>query len=108
MTDRGGSSADTTSGEQWPHITRQDVYNIQMALLRNHGYGARRVDAGPDKDPMIHVVDNADRTVLAMKVSNDGLNWVVCVNGGKPFVLPLTIGCADLADRVVAEVRKPH
>jgi hypothetical protein len=26
------------------HITREDVYNIQMALLRNHGYFVREVD----------------------------------------------------------------
>jgi hypothetical protein len=108
VTGRRPGAAIATSGEPWPHITRQDVYNIEMALLRNHGYGARRVDVGPDKDPMIQVIDATDRAVMTIKVSSDGLNWVVGGHGEKSFVMPLSTGCADLAERIVAEIRKPH
>ena len=79
-----------------------------MALLRNHGYGARRVDVGPDKDPMIQVTAGTDRVVMTIKVSSDGLNWVIGGHGQKSFVMPPSTGCADLAERIVAEIRKPH
>jgi hypothetical protein len=57
------------------HITREDVYNIQMALLRNHGYFAREVDVGCNEDPVIQVINDTDRAVITIKASTDGLNW---------------------------------
>lgn len=39
------------------HITSEDVDNTQMALLRNHGSFARKVDAGRNEDPVIQVSD---------------------------------------------------
>jgi hypothetical protein len=55
---------------------------------------------------LIQVVDRTDRVAMTIKVSDDGLNWMIGGHGEKPIFMPLGTGCADLADRVVAEIRK--
>jgi hypothetical protein len=93
--------------DEWPHICSQDVYDIQMALLRNHGYFARWVDVGPNKDPIIRVIDKSDRIASTIEVSADGLNWVIGADHEKPVVIPLSTRCDRVADAVVDELRKP-
>jgi len=96
-----------SAGEEWPHISSEDVYNIQMALLRNHGYFARWTDVGPNQDPIIRVIDKSDRTAITVEVSADGLNWVIGPDHEKPVFVPLSTRCDRVADAVVDELRKP-
>jgi hypothetical protein len=104
-----GRSAGTSanSGTQWPHVTSQDLYNIQMAFVRNHGFGAQRIELGPQIDPMMRVTDPRTHAVMTMKVSCDGLNWEVTGSGDVSLVEPLDTNCADLADRIVDAIRNP-
>lgn len=77
-----------------------------MAFVRNHGFGAARIER-PGADPMIRITDPVTRAATTMNVSDDGLNWEVTGSDGVRLVEPLVTGCADLADRVVEEMRRP-
>lgn len=103
-----GVAAPHAKRKDWPRISRHDVYNIQMALIRNHGYFARWVDVGPNKDPVIEVSDGIDDAAITIEVSPDGLSWLIRGHHKEPVSLPLSTRCDLIADAVVAKLRTPR
>ncbi|OBH85036.1 hypothetical protein [Mycobacterium sp. E2989] len=78
----------------------EQVYDIEMALLRNYGYVARKVD-NPDDDPLLHVLDKAGGVGMTVTVSSDGFHWVAMSSRHKPIVLPIQTPGSRIADAIV-------
>lgn len=78
----------------------EQLYDIQMALVRNYGYSAQKVD-NRDDDPMLHVRDDADRVLMIITVSSDEQYWVVIARGHRPVVLPIDTTGSQIADAIV-------
>jgi hypothetical protein len=80
-------------------------YNIQMALMHNYNYWARRADTGGEEDPVIEVYDDSG-VLAAVTLSADGRDWAITAAGRDPAVLPRQTPPAALADAIVREVER--
>lgn len=88
------------------HIGNEDYYNIQMALIRNYGYTARKVTHADDGALALEVIDNSDRTLMTIAPSPDGGTWVIKVPGGEPSDIPAETPLDELIDKIVAELER--
>ncbi|MEZ0355873.1 hypothetical protein [Mycobacterium sp. SA01] len=87
-------------------IGNEDYYNIQMALIRNYGYTARKVATADDGALALEVIDNGDRVLMTITPSLDGGEWVIKVPRGEPFGIPVETPLDDLIDKIVAELER--
>ncbi|HET6735544.1 hypothetical protein [Mycobacterium sp.] len=79
-----------------------------MALLRNYGYVARRVDVSDKGGAVIEVIDDADHAVVTITVSTDGLDWVITGRRNERVLRPLSTPLSELAETIVGELDRPN
>ncbi|WP_142391383.1 hypothetical protein [Mycobacterium sp. ENV421] len=87
-------------------IGNEDYYNIQMALIRNYGYTARKVANADDGALALEVIDSGDRVLMTITPSLDGGKWVIKVPRGEPFEIPVETPLDELIDKIVAELER--
>lgn len=89
-------------------ISRDEAYNIHMALMHNYGYWTRRADAGGDEDPVIQVYDDSGGVLATVTLSAGGRDWVINAHRHDPVVLPIQTPLTELTDAIVREVERPN
>ncbi|WP_431239944.1 hypothetical protein ACQ86B_10495 [Mycolicibacterium aichiense] len=87
-------------------IGNEDYYNIQMALIRNYGYTARKAANADNGALALEVIDNDDRALMTITPSVDGGEWVIQVPRGEPFEIPVETPLDELIDKIVAELER--
>jgi hypothetical protein len=69
-------------------ISRNEAYNIHMALMHDYGYWTRRADVSGDEDQVIEVYDGSGGVLATVALSAGGRDRVINARRHEAVHLP--------------------